>query len=457
MKKILLPLVLILNIFKYSPAHAAGFITCMDTTMVTAGGKVGIISSIHLPVLNSPPAVSIITPVDNQITRGPVNLLLKAAVSDPDGTIIKLEFYEGTSLLHTERYARYSWEWENVPPGDYVITAKAYDDSGAVTISEPVHISIVPLEVSTVSITDPIDNATYTRPADIRVNAIASKADGTISKVEFYDGTTLIATERYLAYTWEWQNVAIGKHTITAKAYYIGGLTITSAPVHITVLRKLKSSIDSVAITYTPLSNTSGPPSPPYYTNYLPAANTTATVYRGDRFELSLKVNNGGSSYNIGVWVDYNNDNIFHPSENVILTSRNTATGSNWAQVPLTMTASTGKLRIRVSSNAITANDCCSILSNGEIEDYTLTFNQAANCRWIGRVSADWNNPLNWSCGIVPDATKSVMIPAGTLFNSTLTGANATIDRLWIQPGATIIVNTPWNLNINGTNTIITW
>ena len=174
-------------------------------------------------------------------------------------------------------------------------------------------------------------------------------------------------------------------------------------------------SIDSVAITYTPFSNVSGPPSPPYYTNYGVSTTTTATVYRGDRFEVSLKVNNPGS-YNVAAWVDYNNNNIFEASENVIISSRSGAVGSDWAQVPLVLTTPNARLRIRVSTDPITAADCCTTLSNGETEDYTISFNQVLNCRWIGRVSTDWHNPANWSCGIVPDNTKSVMIPPGTPF-----------------------------------------
>lgn len=215
-------------------------------------------------------------------------------------------------------------------------------------------------------------------------------------------------------------------------------------------------SIDSVAITYSAFSNTSAPPAAPYYTNYSPGPATTTTVYRGDRFELSLKVNSPGT-YNIAVWVDYNNDNIFAPGENVILSSRTTSVGSDWAQVPIVLSTPNARLRIRVSTDPITANDCCKTLTNGETEDYTISFNQVLNCRWIGRVSTDWHNPVNWSCGIIPDNTKSVMIPAGTPFNCEVLNANASVDRIWIQPGATITVKPGRTLNINGTNATFTW
>ena len=72
-------------------------------------------------------------------------------------------------------------------------------------------------------------------------------------------------------------------------------------------------------------------------------------------------------------------------------------------------------------------------------------------------MSTDWHDPANWSCGIVPDNTKSVMIPSGTPFNCEVFTADATIDRIWIQPGAIITVKTPRKLTMNGTNITLTW
>ena len=105
----------------------------------------------------------------------------------------------------------------------------------------------------------------------------------------------------------------------------------------------------------------------------------------------------------------------------------------------------------------MTANDCCNTLANGETEDYTLTLSQVANCRWIGRVSTNWHDANNWSCGVIPDATKSVMIPSGTPFNCEIISADVTINRIWIQPGATITVDNPRKLLMNGRNATVTW
>ena len=216
-------------------------------------------------------------------------------------------------------------------------------------------------------------------------------------------------------------------------------------------------SIDSVSISFTGMSNVSSAPPSPYYTNYAPVAGATATVYRGDRFELSLKVNNNNVSYNVGVWVDYNNNNAFDPAENVILTSRISSIGSNWAPIPLSLPGTSGRLRIRVTTDVMTASDYCKTFTNGETEDYTINFNQVMNCRWIGRVSSDWSNAGNWSCGVVPDVSNSVLIPPGTLFSPGIISSDVTVDRLWIMPGAILTVNTPRKITVNGTNLLMTW
>ena len=50
----------------------------------------------------------------------------------------------------------------------------------------------------TVSITGPAAGATFTAPATIAVTATASDTDGTIAKVDFYRGSTLMASDTTL-------------------------------------------------------------------------------------------------------------------------------------------------------------------------------------------------------------------------------------------------------------------
>jgi hypothetical protein len=87
----------------------------------------------------------------------------------------------------------------------------------------------------TVSLTSPTAGQTFTAPATVPIEANAADADGTITKVDFYQGTTLLGTATSAPYKYSWQNVAAGSYSITARATDNSGATTTSAPVGITV------------------------------------------------------------------------------------------------------------------------------------------------------------------------------------------------------------------------------
>ncbi|MCR5889841.1 Ig-like domain-containing protein [Hymenobacter sp. J193] len=87
----------------------------------------------------------------------------------------------------------------------------------------------------TVSLTSPTSGATFTAPASITITANAADANGTVSKVEFYRGTTLLGTDTSAPYSYTWTGVAAGSYSITAKATDNQGAVTTSAAVSVTV------------------------------------------------------------------------------------------------------------------------------------------------------------------------------------------------------------------------------
>ena len=76
--------------------------------------------------------------------KAPATVTLSATASDSDGTISKVEFYNGSSRLATDTSSPYSVTFTGVPAATYTITAKAYDNSGAVTTSAPVTVTVTP-------------------------------------------------------------------------------------------------------------------------------------------------------------------------------------------------------------------------------------------------------------------------------------------------------------------------
>src|SRR5690606_18119722 len=54
-----------------------------------------------------------------------------ATATDSDGSIVKIQFYRGTTLLGEDTTAPYSLDWAHAQPGKYEIIAKATDNRGA--------------------------------------------------------------------------------------------------------------------------------------------------------------------------------------------------------------------------------------------------------------------------------------------------------------------------------------
>jgi hypothetical protein len=90
----------------------------------------------------SAPIVNITSPPNNSSIGGPARITIVADAVDLDGRITQVEFYQGSTLLGTAIASPYSIVWANVPAGNYILTAKATDDTGASTISLPVSITV---------------------------------------------------------------------------------------------------------------------------------------------------------------------------------------------------------------------------------------------------------------------------------------------------------------------------
>src|SRR5262249_22493476 len=73
------------------------------------------------------------------------------------------------------------------------------------------------------SLTAPTSGATYTAPASITVSANATTTSGSISKVDFYAGTTVIGISTTSPYSIPWTNVAAGTYSLSARATTSGG------------------------------------------------------------------------------------------------------------------------------------------------------------------------------------------------------------------------------------------
>ena len=85
-------------------------------------------------------------------------------------------------------------------------------------------------------LTSPSAGAVYTQGDAVPLAATAAAADGaTVSKVEFYDDTTLLGTDTSSPYSLSVSSLTVGSHSLVAKAYDSLGASASSTPVGITV------------------------------------------------------------------------------------------------------------------------------------------------------------------------------------------------------------------------------
>jgi hypothetical protein len=314
--------------------------------------------------VNTPPVVTLTAPANNTTINVNTAVTVSATATDSDGTISKVEFYAGATLIGTDTSSPYSINWTPTTAGTYAITAKATDNGGASTTSAAsslvvsqivyapipgtiqaeaysnmfgiqtetttdvggglnvgwteagdwmdytvnvqsagnytvsfrvasqvatgkielrnqagtalatltqgttggwqtwvtsnvtanlaagnqtlrVHYTGAGLNLNwvqftkvntppTVSLTAPANNTSVYVNTAVTVSANAADTDGTISKVDFYAGATLIGTDTSSPYSISWTPTTVGTYAITAKATDNGGVSTTSTAVTLT-------------------------------------------------------------------------------------------------------------------------------------------------------------------------------------------------------------------------------
>jgi len=90
----------------------------------------GTVTGGSTPTANKLPAVTITSPVNGNSFTAPANITINATATDSDGTISKVEFFNGSTKLGEDASSPYSFTWLNVAAGTYAVKAVATDDRG---------------------------------------------------------------------------------------------------------------------------------------------------------------------------------------------------------------------------------------------------------------------------------------------------------------------------------------
>jgi hypothetical protein len=197
-------------------------------------------SAATAPPANVAPSVALTSPAGGSSFTAPAAIALAASATDSDGTIAKVEFFQGATKLGEDTTAPFTWSWTNVPAGAYTLSARAFDSGGASTISGSIGVTVTPATnvAPTVVLTSPMTGSRYAAPATIALAATATDTDGTIARVEFFQGATKIGEDVTAPFTFSWTGVAAGTYTLTARATDNAGATGVSAAASVTVERR---------------------------------------------------------------------------------------------------------------------------------------------------------------------------------------------------------------------------
>jgi hypothetical protein len=213
---------------------------------------------------NASPTVRIINPHEGAEFLAGDNIHICAAALNFTDKVASVEFLAGTNVLGTVTNSPFAWgesanifcfTWSNVTVGAYSLTAVAADLAGNSVTSSVVDIAVVTNLPPRVRITQPRDGSLILGPTNITICASAFDPDGTVTQVEFFNGTNslgVVPTPPVViitnscgifpikpAYCLTWSNVPPGVYSLAAVATDNGGATATSAPVNIAVVTNL--------------------------------------------------------------------------------------------------------------------------------------------------------------------------------------------------------------------------
>jgi hypothetical protein len=186
---------------------------------------------------NELPAAALTAPAEGATFTDPASIVIEATASDPDGSVQRVDFYSGSTLLGSAAAPPYTYRWDAVAAGDHVLTARAIDDHGGQTTSAAVHVTVegAPDQAPTVSLTSPANGAAFMAPAAITLTADAADPEDQLTRVDFFSGATLVGSDSTAPYSFSWSPVAGGTYSLSARAVDAAGHQTQSAAASVTV------------------------------------------------------------------------------------------------------------------------------------------------------------------------------------------------------------------------------
>lgn len=195
------------------------------------------------PPPNQPPVISISSPTKSEAFVAPATITIDVAASDADGSVTKVEFYNGTVKLGERTSIPFSFTWKDVPEGTYSITAAATDNENSRTVSATVSAVVEKAapavnQLPVVAILSPAHNSSFKVLAEVTLTVEASDNDGIIDKVEYFSGAEKIGESLSAPWSLSINFEEEGTYEITAAATDNRNAVTVSDPVTVVVTRE---------------------------------------------------------------------------------------------------------------------------------------------------------------------------------------------------------------------------
>ena len=128
--------------------------------------------SIIVSSATGPPVVTITSPTTGSTFIVGTSVSFAVTATDANGSINRVEFFNGATKLGEDLSSPYSFTWNNVVEGTYIITARATDNQG-VTATDEVEVFVNPPNIS------PEANAGEDLEVQLPINSLTIQGSGT--------------------------------------------------------------------------------------------------------------------------------------------------------------------------------------------------------------------------------------------------------------------------------------
>ena len=191
-----------------------------------------------LPEAGAPalPTVQLTHPRRGATFAEPATITLEAAASSRAG-IRRVAFYANASVLGVATNDPFTWTWTNVAAGDYDITARAFDKEGRMGVSERtrIRVNLPPNRPPVISFLRPDESISAKAGEDVRINAQAEDADGSVVGITVMLDGRLLASEASDTISTVWTGGWAGTYSLSVEAVDDRGSIATSDVIRVTV------------------------------------------------------------------------------------------------------------------------------------------------------------------------------------------------------------------------------